>query len=340
METRSMSVKELREKLDDAGVDYSDCFEKEDLVRRMEQTTPSNDGYMRRKTSQNGRDHADRENTDEKDVSSNAAPQPSQDAEDKKKAAGEKVKEDVVLIQKIKTTKDYYEILGLGKTASEIEIKKAYRKLALKLHPDKCNVEGAEEAFKKVSRAFDTLSSPDKRKTYDQFGVDDVSQAGTSQAASAEDIFNAFFGGQQFGGPGMGGPRVYRSNFGGAHVHQANLDDILSQLFGGGFASRPGRRPSARTNNPYGMGGSSRGAGQYGYRQTRAGQGQQGEVFNPSSILNMVFPLLVLSTVLFPGGHFLGMLLSNIPMFLLLYFLPPNVRKHAFVLMIIYFFFF
>jgi len=335
-----MSVKELREKLDDAGVDYSDCFEKEDLVRRMEQARPSNGNSTARKTQPSGRDNADHGKNDEKDAASNGAPDPSQKAGEKRQDAGEKAKEDTVLIQKIKTTKDYYEILGLGKSASEIEIKKAYRKLALKLHPDKCNVEGAEEAFKKVSRAFDTLSSPDKRKTYDQFGVDNVGQAGTSQAASAEDIFNAFFGGQQFGGAGARGPRVYRSNFGGARVHQADLDDILSQLFGGGFASRPGRRPSARTNNPYGMGGSSRGAGQYGTGQARAGQGQQGEVFNPAGVLNMVFPLIVLFTVLFPGGHLLGMLLSNIPMFLLLYFLPPHVRKHAFVLMLIYFFFF
>ena len=62
---------------------------------------------------------------------------------------------------------DYYDILGLEKTASSGEIKKAYRKLALKLHPDKNPYPKATDAFKKVSSAFATLNDEEKRRTYD-----------------------------------------------------------------------------------------------------------------------------------------------------------------------------
>ena len=69
--------------------------------------------------------------------------------------------------------KDYYDILGISKTASADEIKKAYRKLAVKYHPDKNpGDKAAEEKFKEVSRAYEVLSDDKKRKQYDQFGPD------------------------------------------------------------------------------------------------------------------------------------------------------------------------
>lgn len=66
--------------------------------------------------------------------------------------------------------KDFYKILGLSKSATETEIKKAYRKLALKYHPDRNKEKGAEEKFKEISYAYEILSNPDKKKKYDQFG--------------------------------------------------------------------------------------------------------------------------------------------------------------------------
>ncbi|CAL8110029.1 unnamed protein product [Orchesella dallaii] len=66
-------------------------------------------------------------------------------------------------------TKDYYEILGLKKTSTDREIKKKFRQLALKYHPDKNNNPGAEEKFKEMSEAYEVLSDADKRKKYDQF---------------------------------------------------------------------------------------------------------------------------------------------------------------------------
>jgi molecular chaperone DnaJ len=88
------------------------------------------------------------------------------------------------------TKKDYYEILGVSKSASKAEIKKAYRKLALKYHPDKNKAKDAEEKFKEISEAYAVLYDDDKRRLYDQYG-----HAGIDQQFSQEDIFrNADFG--------------------------------------------------------------------------------------------------------------------------------------------------
>ena len=98
-------------------------------------------------------------------------------------------------------SKDFYEILGVQKTASQDEIKSAYRKLAVKYHPDKNpGDKSAEEKFKEISEAYDTLGNPEKRSRYDQFG-----SAGTSSGFggfNAEDIFNSVFGGGFSGGFG------------------------------------------------------------------------------------------------------------------------------------------
>ncbi|GFQ05907.1 chaperone protein Dnaj 49 [Phtheirospermum japonicum] len=79
--------------------------------------------------------------------------------------------EHVHLVRQIKTQKDYYSILGLEKSCSVEEIRKAYRKLSLKVHPDKNKAPGSEEAFKKVSKAFKCLSDDESRRHYDQTGL-------------------------------------------------------------------------------------------------------------------------------------------------------------------------
>ncbi|MGM0436985.1 MAG: molecular chaperone DnaJ [Bacillota bacterium] len=111
--------------------------------------------------------------------------------------------------------KDYYEILGVDKDASQKEIKKAYRKLAKKYHPD-MNKDDSDtsEKFKEISEAYEILSDPDKRKRYDRYGhsgindddfnFDDFAQGGFG---GFEDIFDMFFGGRSGRGSRRRGPR-------------------------------------------------------------------------------------------------------------------------------------
>ncbi|KAK9798950.1 hypothetical protein WJX73_007854 [Symbiochloris irregularis] len=103
------------------------------------------------------------------------------------------------LVRAILSKKDnLYAVLNIERNATDDEIKKAYRKLALKLHPDKNKARGADEAFKVVSKAFSCLSDSDKRSRYDRYGDETPglarTRSGTPQGFDAEEIFNAFFG--------------------------------------------------------------------------------------------------------------------------------------------------
>ena len=112
--------------------------------------------------------------------------------------------------------RDYYEVLGVDKSANEDALKKAYRKLAIKYHPDKNPGDAeAEEKFKEIAEAYDVLSDPQKRQRYDQFGHAGVGGAsgsggfgGFGGGMSMDDIFSRF--GDIFGGHfdgGFGGDR-------------------------------------------------------------------------------------------------------------------------------------
>lgn len=112
--------------------------------------------------------------------------------------------------------KDYYEALGVGKNASPDEIKKAFRRLAVKHHPDRG---GNEEEFKEVNEAYEVLKDTDKRKRYDQFG-----HAGVGSSAASDGNPYADFGG--FGSQGQG--QEFHFDFG-----DLGLGDILGSFFGG-----------------------------------------------------------------------------------------------------------
>lgn len=75
--------------------------------------------------------------------------------------------------------KDYYKTLGIPKTATDEEIKKAYRKLALRYHPDKNKASNAEEKFKEVAEAYEVLSDKSKREVYDKYGEEGLKSGGT-----------------------------------------------------------------------------------------------------------------------------------------------------------------
>ncbi len=120
---------------------------------------------------------------------------------------------------------DYYKVLGVEKNASEQEIKKAYRKLALKYHPDhNPGDKAAEEKFKQVSEAYEILSNPEKRAKYDQFGHAAFAQGGGAAYSQAggfggfQDPFDVFR--EVFGGGGGGGAAFYDFFGGGGASHQ------------------------------------------------------------------------------------------------------------------------
>ena len=135
--------------------------------------------------------------------------------------------------------KDYYSILGVTKTATKDEIKKSYRKLAKKYHPDKTKGDKAlEEKFKEVSEAYEVLSNDDNRKKYDELGANWKNQ-------------------QQAGDPGGFDYSQYYANTGGQGGHQTfegdpeMFSEFFNNIFGGGYARSGGRRQTSRKGQNY-----------------------------------------------------------------------------------------
>eukprot|EP00892_Ulva_mutabilis_P003163 jgi/Ulvmu1/12848/UM098_0033.1 len=163
------------------------------------------------------------------------------------------------MITRIRGSKgDYYKVLGVDRSADEDEIKKAYRKLALKLHPDKCQAPGAEEAFKEVSKAFSCLTDQDKRSFYDRTGHEDMASAAAARG-------------------GGGGPQ-----FRGDHI---DPQDLFNMMFGGGM------------NGAFGMGPMHFGGFQQhpAFRQGRRQQQQQQQQANPmAGLVSVIFPIVIL----------------------------------------------
>jgi len=163
---------------------------------------------------------------------------------------------------------DYYQVLGVSRNASKDDIAKAYKRLALKYHPDKNpdNREEAEEQFKKVAQAYDVLHDPEQRKIYDQFGKQGLERGGGGNSGrNANDIFRHFFeasgedpfsvifggggGGMRFSGPP--GSRVTVTQGGGGQRITIQMGGGGMGGMGGGGGARPSR-PARKIANDVG----------------------------------------------------------------------------------------
>jgi DnaJ-class molecular chaperone len=146
--------------------------------------------------------------------------------------------------------RDYYDVLGVTKSASADEIKKAHRKLALKYHPDRNkNNKEAEERFKEIQEAYDVLSDPTKKQNYDQFG-----HAGVGAGGPAGDPYEAFRRAQA--GRGGGGRTTWRASP-GVQVEDfdpsqmgGDFSDLFEQFFGGRGGAATGRGGARGRSRP------------------------------------------------------------------------------------------
>ena len=136
------------------------------------------------------------------------------------------------------TESDYYELLGVTRTASDAEIKRAFRALARELHPDVSAEPDAERRFRDVAEAFEVLSDPERRATYDRFGKAGLARGGFEPVfadfGSLSDVFAAFFGDDLLGGAGA---RQNRSRRGGDVQTVVEID--LEEAFIGAAVSVP-----------------------------------------------------------------------------------------------------
>lgn len=154
--------------------------------------------------------------------------------------------------------KDYYEVLGINKNADDKAIKKAYRKLAKKYHPDiNPGDANAEAKFKEVTEAYEILSNPEKRKLYDQFGHAAFDGTGGAQSGAYGNAggFEGFNGFNGFNGAGGFHGGTYRTKNGNGyqefHFEGGDMGDIFENFFGGGF-KKSGFQNDFRQNGGFG----------------------------------------------------------------------------------------
>jgi DnaJ domain len=185
--------------------------------------------------------------------------------------------------------KDYYKILGVKRNANEKQIKKAYRKLALKWHPDKNDdKELATKKFAEISTAYEVLSDEEKRKVYDQFGEDGLKHGGGGGPGGPGGGFGG--GSQHFEFHGSDPFDLFRKMFGGGGGEVRFEFEGMPAGFGGmpggfggmpgGFAGGFGGMPGGFGGMPGGFGGMPGGGGGFGGGRSRGGGGGSGSTAN------------------------------------------------------------
>ena len=201
--------------------------------QQQQQQQQSSNGAYQRPNASHSTPSKPAASTNSSSASTNASPPPSGDSEGAKRI--------------LRLRKDYYAMFSVSRTATDQEIKKSYRKLALTFHPDKNKAPEAEEAFKVIGNAFQVLSDPQKRAHYDAYGEDEPNGGGggggmryqrqyqREEDLSPEDVFNMFFN----GGMGVGGGmprRTYtyrrqaRPQYQGGQGGDESIGSIFSQF--------------------------------------------------------------------------------------------------------------
>lgn len=207
------SVRALKAELQARAVQYGDCTEKSELVERLRTAAAQRPAEAPAATS----------------PPRPAAAAPPQSKEDAIPEAAE--------VRRVLQCApgEYYRILQVPTDADADALKRAYRKLAIKLHPDKCHARGADEAFKRVGQAYAVLSDPRKRTSHDWGGGDASGATGVRQRGpgfgdqDAEELFRAFFGGGDFCGDSG---RRSASGASGANVAPASTQELAERAAG------------------------------------------------------------------------------------------------------------
>ncbi|PAA60074.1 hypothetical protein BOX15_Mlig029719g1 [Macrostomum lignano] len=187
----------------------------------------------------------------------------------------------VAEVRKIRQAANYYAILGVAKDAGDEDLKRAYRKLALRFHPDKNKAPGAAEAFKAIGNAYSVLSDSQKRKRYDLFGPESAQQS--SSAAARRRGFHS--------NSASNGGFYYESTF----EPDVSAEEIFNMFFGGGFPSREVRRRARQQQRQQQQQQQQHSFGHYGYRYSSQ-DFQQGEASWTAnySVLLQLGPILLL----------------------------------------------
>ncbi|KAI0675713.1 hypothetical protein C8Q78DRAFT_963027 [Trametes maxima] len=184
--------------------------------------------------------------------------------------------ENVAVVERVRKCKvtEYYEILSVKRECDEGEVKKAYRKLALALHPDKNGAPGADEAFKMVSKAFQVLSDPQKRAIYDQHGSDPESRFSGMSSSRSEPAFSG---------------ATFRST--GGFEGELSPEDLFNMFFGGGGMNMNG---GSFGGSPFGVFTASFGPGGFRSTRMRANAPREQPPAEPRSIWVQLLPLFLL----------------------------------------------